>query len=742
MTPSFRFSSWTTLFAFLSFSFLYGQQYNPSFELPIGHCTINNVNTYIGTSVTCSNSDESHATINQVPTYGDQDYWIPDSQTPEKTIHFNFVVFHNINNSPAVNWQNTIDHKNRLSNIANLVNTFYNGPSNFQLSSDNSGTIHIPERAISFELDHILFVESPNLPSQNRTSMENDAWAKYPEQMEDRINVFVYPFDIFPGTSAWGSAWNLRVSTSDNPENASYSCVPNSNSDLCPISLAVYNGNSYRDYSFADHLKHEFGHCLRLEHVLFEQGFSRESLDPNDPWFLSDVFQAPWCTTSSGICFNVYGPAVPHGGMPNYAPGNPPADSTNDGITNNIMGSRGYGFHASAMQLGRMHQCLSMGVARVSATGFSSSPVVLTNNETWDFKLKLYSDLVIPNGVTLTLKCELNMPEQGSIIIEPGGELIIDGGEVTGTLNKLWRGIQVLGNSNQNQVQGLQGRLRTKNGAVLRDMEYGVVNHGYGSTDNVLWATTGGLILAKDATFINNKRDIGFQVYKNIHNGNEIQNLSLIENCHFEVDEEFILEKGEKPHFVAVHMNNGIRIRGNTFIDTRFEGKSYDISAINVVDGTIHVESKCASQVTPCTEYDNNRFENLRRGIFILGDGPGANFYSKIKNAEFYNNYAGAYIGGTNFTEVVQNDVKIVGQPIEDELLTIAPYGLYFEGSSFYWVEENTFSKIQTGGGDIEIPDFNEVSVGIIHNNSALDIEEVYRNSFTGLYVGVEAITE
>ena len=43
------------------------------------------------------------------------------------------------------------------------------------------------------------------------------------------------------------------------------------------------------------------------------------------------------------------------------------------------------------------------------------------------------------------------------IIVEPGGKLIVDGAKISRLNNKVWKGIEVWGNSGENQLSDTQG---------------------------------------------------------------------------------------------------------------------------------------------------------------------------------------------------------------------------------------------------------------------------------------------
>lgn len=75
---------------------------------------------------------------------------------------------------------------------------------------------------------------------------------------------------------------------------------------------------------------------------------------------------------------------------------------------------------------------------------------IVTTNETWDLKMRLYTNVIVKTGATLNITCEILMPLEGTITVERGAKLVIDGGTVrranTCSPSQFWRGIAAQGN--------------------------------------------------------------------------------------------------------------------------------------------------------------------------------------------------------------------------------------------------------------------------------------------------------
>ncbi|MBK6904097.1 MAG: hypothetical protein IPH04_15185 [Saprospirales bacterium] len=76
---------------------------------------------------------------------------------------------------------------------------------------------------------------------------------------------------------------------------------------------------------------------------------------------------------------------------------------------------------------------------------------IVSSDELWDLDMRLYSNVTVRTGATLTVTCNLLMPLEGMIKVERGAKLIVDGGTIrranTCSPSQYWRSISVAGNS-------------------------------------------------------------------------------------------------------------------------------------------------------------------------------------------------------------------------------------------------------------------------------------------------------
>ncbi|MCH7535126.1 MAG: hypothetical protein IH948_05185 [Bacteroidetes bacterium] len=183
--------------------------------------------------------------------------------------------------------------------------------------------------------------------------------------------------------------------------------------------------NPVSDYSFSSHLLHEIGHNLGLRHTYVSgTGGGNEVVKSTHKDFLWDVFGAPPGKVTPHL--------TPRDSLSvSYHEGYFQCDykDPNTTCTNNMMGGTSGSGYISPLQAGRMHRSLALSNMRqyVKGSPVSTTPVEITEDEEIDFNLRLYSNVVIKPGVTLTVLCELNMPRRGTIVVEKGGELVVVG---------------------------------------------------------------------------------------------------------------------------------------------------------------------------------------------------------------------------------------------------------------------------------------------------------------------------
>ena len=377
--------------------------------------------------------------------------------------------------------------------------------------------------------------------------------------------------------------------------------------------------------------------------------------------------------------------------------------------------------------------------------GIGNNPFQSINGE-----ILINEDVKIYSGKEVTIKnLKFKFNSNKKLIIEPGAKLVLDNSVLTSVDNCeqsiMWQGIEVWGNRDLPQYpESNQGVVELKNGATIENARCAITTCQKDAEGNILWAYTGGIIHAKDANFINNRKAIEFLSYHNIlPNGREIANSSYFNNCTFETNAQ-LSDPGTLPEtFVSLYDVKGVKFLGCTFQNTAPTGVYSTIhrgNGITSIDASYEVKPLCLNPyIYPCSEYQSNTFQNLYYGIYASNTNPAITL--TISGNNFDNNHRSIFLKSINNATITKNNfdigasiVNINDQPNEREECEACDvfnrsysYGVYLKECSGYKVEENNFSTTHDG------------HAGIIVNNSGTKANEIYNNTFDKLAIGTQA---
>lgn len=277
----------------------------------------------------------------------------------------------------------------------------------------------------------------------------------------------------------------------------------------------------------------------------------------------------------------------------------------------------------------------------------------IISDEEWVRDMRLYHNLRVSAGATLTIRCKVLLPEDGVVIVERGGRLIADGGRIwranTCSKDQHWAGIAVNGNPSALQPNPY-GTLTSSDGGVVLLMGDGEIEggalgvvaqshpHWDGPTDR------GGLIQAEHFTFRDNKRAVQFMRY-------DYPNFSKF------IDVNFINNNGNATRGVTIWRTDNILFEGCTFQKLTRNG-------IETIDASYDVLKR--NQFINCEETGITAGATMPLpGIINIGD----TYNFGTDRNRFINNTVG--IRGTSniYTDIVNNymsdldfDVAITGE--------------------------------------------------------------------------------
>lgn len=347
---------------------------------------------------------------------------------------------------------------------------------------------------------------------------------------------------------------------------------------------------------------------------------------------------------------------------------------------------------------------------------------------------RLCGDLWVGPDSDLTMWDDIYVPEDAKIYIKPTGMLTMDGctfDKLPETDRGMWQGVQVWGNKNLDQGSHnrkyKQGYLEMKNGATISNAIVGV-----DLWDPWDYQTTGGIIKATDANFINNAKGVRIEEYlyyypdNNPATGTELNYNSSFTRCRFEVNGDFI---GTEPFYEHVKLS---KVKGITFNGCEFILRNPNSHVATWAKGLLAHDASFSIN----SNYDLHSnlirqtvFDGLYMGVEALGDGssPITTRSFSIKNTDFTNNDCGVFARATGYPTVINCNFA-VGRGDSD-----CAMGIYAEGINDFAIENNHFEPAQTCPDD---------SFGIVVKDSNTSETQIYQNDFESLYCGNLAIGE
>lgn len=380
-----------------------------------------------------------------------------------------------------------------------------------------------------------------------------------------------------------------------------------------------------------------------------------------------------------------------------------------------------------------------------------------TGNLTWNKDKYIGGEILIGSGYTLTITDDaiISMGENSKIVIMDGGKLVVNNATITSGCNGMWQGIELQGDYSELQSDAAKGVVELLNGAVIENAVIGISTRTPGNVFIGSIPGTGGIIRAENATFRNCQTAVQMYPFKN--NGSNYAtsiDKSYFRNCTFVTDDDFLLKGVTAP----THMNlDGIyqlRVEGCTFRNDEtppvpgYLYSSLKGTGIMALDASVVVTPLCTTQTVPCGGQIRNQFINLHNAIHITQPLTTQGYSTLIKEADFTGNYRAVYANSPQLLQVKQcslvNNYRGVyllnsqGAMVEVNYVEIAeeyetttlgyPYGLYLDAGHGFSVEGNNFSSAYPG----------TASYGILVNNTGAKNNEIYRNTFTGLKVGIQ----
>lgn len=385
---------------------------------------------------------------------------------------------------------------------------------------------YIPDSRIRFALKGIYFHESDD----NYINGSLDFYANNSVNPDKELNIFIHGNQPdASGVFNIGAGTNILGGTIDNNGTVDQQALSANIRIYAKNYSHAYLNGTINTVSICHNLAHELGHALGLLHT-YEPTCCHESNNPITKDFLTDVFG----TGSSGCPNDAWHQF--EGGIGCTIPVGEPHS-----CSNNLVGQSWQGGHyLSPQQLGRIHRNMHLMRIRryVEDCNQSSIPWEIAQNELWDFDIRMFEDIIVKPGATLTITCAVRMPRDARIVVERGAKLIVDGGLITNACeNERWQGIEVWGNTtptgrshqqifnnaepdllaatdyvNVSLLPDDPGMVVLINEAKIENGPNGAISTQKSSEgwNEAFW---GGIVYANNAMFDNNKRAVAFMRY-------------------------------------------------------------------------------------------------------------------------------------------------------------------------------------------------------------------------------------
>lgn len=340
----------------------------------------------------------------------------------------------------------------------------------------------------------------------------------------------------------------------------------------------------------------------------------------------------------------------------------------------------------------------------------------------WNDTVYVKDTVRICRGSTLRVKSDVFFRPTARVIVECGGELIIDGGRLTGSPSHMWKGVLAYSNPEISQSPYNQSVVTIINNGIIEKAETAIsaVQDGF-NPDWPGYTNGGAIIQCSDAVFKNNIYAIKLNPYK-------YSSFSKFINCSFVNDVEYLDYKIRMEKFVEITAINGVQFEGCLFENKVLGSFGYGIYSYN---SSFIVDDFCTGIVLPCPEENiiKSTFLNLKYGVYCIGS---AGIHPvTIENCKMANNSTAAYSGGIVGFTFKDNQISVTPDSSAN-VVTAHSCGLYLDGSTGYEVIRNKFY------GKSFNPT-NDLTIGVIVNNSGPENNFIKNNTFYNLDYAIHA---
>ncbi|MCG9879890.1 MAG: hypothetical protein MH472_04760, partial [Bacteroidia bacterium] len=374
----------------------------------------------------------------------------------------------------------------------------------------------------------------------------------------------------------------------------------------------------------------------------------------------------------------------------------------------------------------------------------------ISQSQTWEVNSYhgFNTNVSVKSGATLTIKGKVAFAKDNWLQIEPGAKVIIDGGKLFNNCNENWEGIHIAGDPNKTQYPNTnQGYLYLKN-AEITNADVAISTAALNANGTINWSKTGGgIVIAVNTTFSNNKRHVEFMEYKKTSNY-----AGSFNNCFFELNQVCHAPTPTVDCLKNMTMVTAWGVHGVKFSSCEFRNlngaENADKAHYNRGIGiyTLDASILVSATINPITCLPQNRglFSNLTKGIeSVHSPSFTLSGLTNIKHQDFELNDKGVVIENgvtynvykNNFNIHVPNNYYNRFASLTDlELGTTGIAGIYSNATSGFLIEQNYFTYPNSNHAA------NEIVAGLVLQNSDVNGGggSVRLNQISDAYLGCQ----
>lgn len=323
---------------------------------------------------------------------------------------------------------------------------------------------------------------------------------------------------------------------------------------------------------------------------------------------------------------------------------------------------------------------------------------------TLDYPFKAFGDITVKSGATFTIECTLEMPNDAKIYVEPGANLVVDGGTITKGCSDFWGGIVLLGDTVSSQFfnPGVVNTLDLASVWVKNNSRIEYAKKAIYRKSKKIGANTyigGGIVKIEDSDMINNQVSVYMEPFEGIYPATNIRvdDISYIKNTDFALSVLYPSSTYAPKDQVFLLNTSGVTIKDCKFFNN-LSNASIPAYGVMVVNGSGTII--------------NNEFTDLREGIRIV------NTYKtkplRVEQNTFEDCRYGTYSSNADNSLILDNTFDHCN------------YGSYIEASKGFTLSENTYQASGFG-------------VGIWAHDLSAASNEIYKNNIDNTCGGIVA---